>query len=113
MENENISSRKHWTRILYMILFAFVLYIVICLVGLIAVVQVIFSLFTGKANTDLKAFSEDLTDYTRQIVAFLLYIDNRRPFPFNSLDDDDEDVSATESDNDTVNRLDDDMHSSR
>ena len=91
MENEamkqNVCNKEQWCRILYMVLFAVVLYLVMMLVALIAVVQMVFALFTAKPNDNIADFAADLSRYVYQIVAFLTYTDNRRPFPFNHWDD--------------------------
>lgn len=86
MEREEIKSkvcdRNQWYRVFYIVFFAIVLNLVITLVGLVTFVQILFSLFTGKTNSDLLAFSKDLTRYIQQVSAFLMYVDDRRPFPF-------------------------------
>lgn len=91
MKNEqvkqNLSSKGQWLRILYMVLFAVVLYLVMMLVAVIVVVQALFALVTGKPNEDIGDFANDLSTYVYRIVAFLTYSDDRRPFPFNSWED--------------------------
>ncbi|MCX4186629.1 DUF4389 domain-containing protein [Methylophaga sp. OBS4] len=88
MENEavkqNICNKAQWYRILYMVLFAVVLYLVLILVGIIVIVQLVFALFSGKPNENIADFASDLSTYVYQLVAFLTYTENRRPFPFNS-----------------------------
>jgi hypothetical protein len=102
MDNEqvkqNISNKNQWLRILYMILFAVILYLVMLLVTVVVIVQLLCALITGKPNDDVADFASDLTQYVYRIVAFLTYTDDRRPFPFNSWDEDETDSSAEEDD---------------
>jgi hypothetical protein len=87
---KNISNKNQWLRVLYMILFAVILYLVMMLVTVVVIVQLLFSLFSGKPNEDIADFAADLSQYVYRIVAFLTYTENRRPFPFNNWDDDGE-----------------------
>ncbi|WP_297808564.1 DUF4389 domain-containing protein [uncultured Methylophaga sp.] len=87
---KNISNKNQWLRILYMVLFAVILYLVMMLVTVVVIVQLLFSLFTGKPNQDIADFAADLSQYVYRIVAFLTYTENRRPFPFNNWDEDDD-----------------------
>lgn len=109
MENEavkqNLASKSQWSRILYMVLFAIVLYLVMMLVAVVVIVQALFTLITGKPNEDIGDFASDLSQYVHRIVAFLTYTDNRRPFPFNSWDEEDEAVTDSDDEDDYVAAL--------
>ena len=116
---ENVCKKEIWCRLLYMILFGIVLYVVLMLLGLVVVVQIIYAFVTGKANDDIKQFGSQLAHYINQIVLFLTFNENRRPYPFNpfyqesddELDEDDtEDTtySTTEQGDDAPQQLDDD-----
>jgi len=108
MENEvkqNVVSKRQWLRILYMVLFAIVLYLVMMLVAVVVVVQALFALVMGKPNQDIGDFANDLSTYVYRIVAFLTYSDERRPFPFNNweeaesnAEEDDEDAYVNAAD---------------
>lgn len=95
---QNISNKNQWLRILYMILFAVILYLVMMLVTVVVIVQLLFALVTGKPNDDVADFASDLTQYVYRIVAFLTYTDDRRPFPFNSWEEDENDTDQEEDD---------------
>jgi len=95
---QNISNKNQWLRILYMILFAVILYLVMMLVTVVVIVQLLFALVTGKPNDDVADFASDLTQYVYRIVAFLTYTDDRRPFPFNSWEEDENDADQEEDD---------------
>ena len=95
---QNLVNRSQWGRILYMVLFAIVLYLVMMLVAVVVIVQALFALITGKPNDDIGDFASDLSQYVHRIVAFLTYTDNRRPFPFNNWDEEDEAVTEDDED---------------
>ena len=48
----------------------------------ISVIQFIFSLVTGANNTNLREFGDSLGRYIQQMVAFLTYNSDDKPFPF-------------------------------
>jgi len=79
---KNLKDTNQWSRILYMVLFWIILYFVMMVVGVIVFIQVLFALFTGSDNENLRKFGADLTQYIHQIISFLTYNENRKPFPF-------------------------------
>jgi len=79
---ENLQNSNQWMRILYMILFWFILYFSMMVIGAIIFVQVLFALVTGKENKNMRDFSADLIVFIKQTLSFLSYNDNRKPFPF-------------------------------
>ena len=80
---ENMSNKNQWTRIIYMVLFAIILYLSMMVVWLVVLVQLLFALITGKPNQDIADVAADLSQYVYRVVAFLTYTSERRPFPFN------------------------------
>lgn len=81
------SEKTQLFRLLYMLLFAVVLYLVINVLAVLVIVQFIFALFSGAANGSLRNFSRDVSHYIYQIALYLTYNDDRLPFPFNPLYD--------------------------
>jgi len=79
---QNLQNTNQWIRILYMVLFWIVLYFSMVVTGVLIFIQVLFALITGEDNKNLREFSADLTKYINQILLFLTYNDNRKPFPF-------------------------------
>tara|TARA_R110002050_G_scaffold57423_5_gene129334 strand:+ start:255467 stop:255829 length:363 start_codon:yes stop_codon:yes gene_type:complete len=78
----NITNGNQWTRILYMLLFGVILYLVMMVLCVVVIVQAIFALLTGSPNSEIRRFSGDLVLYLREIAAFLTYTDETRPYPF-------------------------------
>lgn len=78
----NLTSSKHWVRFLYMILFAFFLYIASFLMVVLVVVQFVFALLSGSENSKLRVLGYELTSYINQNLLFLTYNSDHKPFPF-------------------------------
>lgn len=78
----NVTNSNQWTRILYMVLFAVILYLVMTVLCFVVVIQIIFALLTGEPNKEIRRFSADLVLYLRQIAAFLTYTEDTKPYPF-------------------------------
>ena len=78
----NLQNKSQWMRIVYMMLFWVALYFSIMIIALLTFVLVIFTLITGKVNDNLRQFSAGLTNYINQIILFLTYNEERKPFPF-------------------------------
>lgn len=78
----NLTSPKHWVRLVYMVLFAFFLYVASFVMSGLVVVQFVFSLLTGSDNIKLRAFGYSLTTYIQQALMFLSFNSEFKPFPF-------------------------------
>ena len=80
---DNLRKPNSWIRLVFMIAFAVFLYLIIAPVILVIMIaQVLFTLLTGSQNTNLKDFSNALAEYIYQILNFLLYGIEDKPFPF-------------------------------
>jgi len=79
---QNLQDTNQWIRILYMVLFWIVLYFSMMVTGVLIFIQVLFALVTGSDNKNLRKFSADLAKYINQVILFLTYNDERKPFPF-------------------------------
>lgn len=79
---QNLQNPNQWLRIVYMLLFWIILYFVMMVTGAVILIQVLFALITGSDNKNLRKFAADLTKYINQIILFLTYNENRKPFPF-------------------------------
>lgn len=79
---ENLKEPSRWLRIAYMIALAIALEVASIVLTLITIAQALFSLFTGKDNVNLRALAKDLGIYVLQIIEFLTYNSELKPFPF-------------------------------
>lgn len=78
----NLTSGKHWMRLVYMVLFAIFLYVASFVISFLVVVQFVFALVTGSDNSKLRQFGFSLSAYIHQALQFLTYNSEVKPFPF-------------------------------
>lgn len=82
-----LCSQEKWMRLMFMVLFSIIFFIAtwcMFIVGAIAVIQFVFALLVGKPNKQLLSFSDSFSQYVYQIVKFLTYVTEEKPFPFAS-----------------------------
>ncbi|MDO9317190.1 MAG: DUF4389 domain-containing protein [Gammaproteobacteria bacterium] len=84
---ENLTRPEQWMRVLFMAALVVALYVVGLMLTLVTVGQVLFSLVTGSDNDNLRALGRSLTLYVRQILDFLTYNSEIKPFPFSPYPD--------------------------
>jgi len=66
-----------------MVVFAFVLYMILApAIALLMLLQALIVLVSGTPNTHLRTFHFGLGNYALQILRFLLFITETKPFPF-------------------------------
>ncbi len=78
----NLKSRSTWLRLLFMVVLVFIYGISRLIVGAVVVLQFLVVLFTGEVNDRLRAFGKSLSTYTCQLLLYLTYNTEERPFPF-------------------------------
>ncbi len=86
MDNEqlksNITSSKHWFRLVFMLFFAAVLQLASIVMWVLVALQFLFSLVTGEDNNQLRKFGHSLSTYIYDVLKFLCYSSEEKPFPF-------------------------------
>jgi hypothetical protein len=86
MDNEqlksNLTSSKHWLRLVFMLLYAAVLQLASIVMWVVVAVQFLFSLITGEDNLPLRRFGHSLSTYIYDVLKFLCYSSEEKPFPF-------------------------------
>ena len=84
---ETIKEPSLWVNLVLVVIFLLLLYFVATFLWLITAVQFLFTLFTRKPNSNLVSFSRRLGNYLSQIIGFVTYATNERPFPFSAFPD--------------------------
>ena len=80
---QKLSVKEKWIRLIFMVIFACIAsWIASLLVIITAVFQFIYTLFVGKPNQTLMPFGIALSEYIKQIMLYLTYGSNEKPFPF-------------------------------
>ncbi len=80
--SENVKSEKQWLRGLFALLFIIILEITKVVGVTVAILQFLFAILTGKGNSNLTQFGSSLAQYFQQILDFLTYNSDDKPFPF-------------------------------
>jgi hypothetical protein len=79
---DNLKEPSQWLRIAFMVGFAVALYVAISVLVVLTIAQALFCLVTGKDNENLRGLGKGLGSYVHQIVEFLTYNRQDKPFPF-------------------------------
>lgn len=95
---ENASRVDTWIRGLFIVVFAIIFNVVWTVIGLLVLIQFITKVVSGNLNSDLVDFSKKLTDYATEILLFITFQQDQKPFPFTSTPDSLEKVSEETAD---------------
>lgn len=79
---KNVKSRSTWLRLLFMAVFLIIYAVSRPVVFVVVVIQFFWILFTSEANKGLLEFGQSLATYTYQIVRYLTFNSEEKPFPF-------------------------------
>lgn len=80
----NLASRETWLRLVFMLLLVVAFNVTEAVVVAVVVFQFLAKLVTGKPNDRLRGFGGSLGAYLRDIVAYLAFQSDDKPFPFSS-----------------------------
>ena len=78
---QNVKSRSTWMRLLYMLIFGLLYAVSRVVVFAVVILQALWLLFTGEPNPRLTAAGQSLATYTYQLVCYLSFASDTRPFP--------------------------------
>lgn len=80
---DNLKQPSHWVRLPFMLAFGFVLYLIFVPVVLVVMAaQILFALLTGESNRNLRGLGSVVQQYVSQIVDYITYNSDTRPYPF-------------------------------
>jgi|TARA_B110000459_G_C16521822_1_gene452876 hypothetical protein len=92
---DNLKQTSHWVRVPFMLVYGFVLYLFFVPVVIVMMTaQIIFALITGESNRNLRGLGSVVQQYVSQIIDYITYNSNERPFPFSDFPE--EDLSVVE-----------------
>ena len=81
----NLKQGSAWVRVILMIAFAVVLYVIIpAIVLVLMLTQKLFVFITGDSNDNLRVLGTALSKYIFEVLQFLSYASDNRPFPFSA-----------------------------
>ena len=81
---QRLQKNETWQRILYMIFFIIIYGVSKVLIFAVMLFQFITIVLTGKTNEQLLKFSQSLSTFIYQIMIFLTFVSEQRPFPFSA-----------------------------
>ena len=79
---ENVKQQDTWLRLLFMVIYGMILSITSIVLSFVVVIQFLSVLFTRETQANLLHFGASLAEYVRQIVAYLTFNSEVKPFPF-------------------------------
>jgi hypothetical protein len=83
---KKFSERKEaWFRILVAIVSGIVIYFWRILIGVLAIVNWLIVVFSGKRNQGIAEFSEYFNTELYRFTRYLTFVSNERPFPFTEM----------------------------
>ncbi len=81
---KNVTSRSTWLRLFFMIVVALLYGISRVVIAAVIVIQFFYVLVTGQSNEQLKQLGHSLAIYSYQVINFLTFNTERKPFPFDA-----------------------------
>lgn len=79
---DNIKSRNTWLRLLFMLVFSVLLWLAGIVGTVIVILGFLWVLFTGEVNRDLREIGQSVASYVYEIVRYLTFNTDEKPFPF-------------------------------
>ncbi|MDE1461161.1 DUF4389 domain-containing protein [Spartinivicinus poritis] len=79
---QNIKSDSQWLRVLFIVLYGIAYQVAELVVLFVVIIQILFALFTGEPNQKLIQFADGVNRFILQILQFITYKTDEKPFPF-------------------------------
>lgn len=79
---KNLKSRATWLRLLFMCIFGLLGSLASLVVSVVVVLGFLMVLFTGEVNRELRELGQGIASYLYQIVRYLTFNTDDKPFPF-------------------------------
>lgn len=94
-------NSETFSRIFFTLLFGLIGWVAICIFTFVVLIQFGFLLITGKVNKNLKAFNKEIGLYMVDMIKYLSFQTDEKPFPFRDWPYDDEKKSSDTEQNST------------
>ena len=85
----NAKNTDTWLRGLFILIFGVIFYFLYGLIWLLVIFQFVTKVITGELNRNLEQFSTKMTSYAMQILNYITFQSEKRPFPFSPFPDGD------------------------
>ena len=81
---ENLKSRTTWLRLIFMCIFGLLASLAGMIGSVVIVLGFLWVLFTGEVNRELRELGQGIASYVFQIIRYLTFNTDDKPFPFGS-----------------------------
>jgi Flp pilus assembly protein TadB len=78
----HLKSRPTWLRLVFMLIFYALISVAALVSTVVVVLGFLWVLFTGDTNPQLKKTGQSLATYLSQVLRYLTFNSDERPFPF-------------------------------
>ena len=79
---DHAKNTDTWLRGFFILVFGIIFYFLYILIWLLVIFQFVTKVLTGELNDNLEQFSTKMTSYAMQILNYITYQSEERPFPF-------------------------------
>ena len=79
---DHAKNTDTWLRGFFILVFGIIFYFLYILIWLLVIFQFVTKVLTGELNGNLEQFSTKMTSYAMQILNYITYQSEERPFPF-------------------------------
>ncbi len=79
---KNVKQKSTWVRLFFMIVFALLYGLSRLVICAVVVIQFFYVLLTGETKEQLKTFGHSLAIYSYEIIDYLTFNTEEKPFPF-------------------------------
>lgn len=76
-------SKQKLMKGLYLILFLAIGYVSAFIILIVTILQFVLDIVLKNPNKNLLDFSKSLTSYVYEVISYLNYVSDKKPFPFN------------------------------
>ncbi|MGD8572549.1 MAG: DUF4389 domain-containing protein [Gammaproteobacteria bacterium] len=92
---QNIKARETWLRGLHIVIFAVIYSIAEIVLAAVVLFQFLSTLFTARKNDRLLEFGDNLSAFIYQILKYLTFNTDHKPFPFDEWPSSDREAEDT------------------
>ena len=78
----NLKSKDTWIRLMFMVIYYVLASVASVVASVVVVLGFLAVLFTGEKNRQLMTAGETIANYIREILSYLTYNTDDKPFPF-------------------------------
>lgn len=80
--SEHAKNVDTWIRGLFIVVFAVIFYVLCTVIWVLVIFQFLMKVLTGTLNDNLMKFSSGLTSFAFQILRYITFQSEERPWPF-------------------------------